>query len=570
MANILDSIKQGAANVGGRLLIGISNVNPTVGGKVAKAVDVVTQKLGNPLPQAQGYGGEGATGAAESAGGYQQMASATTPEEKARVEAAAKQRTGYNSAAISSLPGQKEVIGEYKVDPNNLDALINVNGTMKTGRTILAETGGTGVYTKSSGGDGGGGGDKMTKADVEDTISKSGMTDYLTDQDLQNLISRYGDQSRDNAAALAAEIERTATENAERDYQTIKQALGVQREEVSTVGEQQRGRVAKEKEMGLAELTDKQETETKNIEKEKASFLGEVADTAETLARNWRDMSLEVQRIARARGTQDSSFSAAQEGEVMMDFNRGLRTLAKQSTSAIADLSEAVIETNKFYTREKANLEEQARQQMEDIDTWTRQQIQSIQAQENTAIARKLDDIRSAISQGNQLKIQTEQSINEKQFAIDSWLVQTQIQYKNAVALAAQGKSQSAADTISKYRDLAKESYDLVTKGGYEPEVVKDADGNTHYVIHGKLPNGEDDYIEMTVGGFDTLTQNVYGNLGGGDKDPVTGLPVSRPYDTTLINEARTAAGLTPVGASTPQSEQSSGGLLSTLKGMFN
>jgi hypothetical protein len=337
---------------------------------------------------------------------------------------------------------------------------------------------------------------------------------------------------------------------------------------VSTVGEQQRGRVAKEKEAGLAELTDKEETETKNIEKEKESFLGEVADTTETLARNWRDMSLEVQRIARARGTQDSSFSASQEGDVMMDFNRGLRTLAKQSTSAIADFGEAVIETNKFYTREKANLEEQARQQMEDIDTWTRQQIQSIQAQENTAVAKKLNDIRSAISQGNQLKIQTEQSISDKQFALDSWMVQTQVQYKNAVALAAQGKSQNAADTIAKYRDLAKESYDLVTKGGYQPEVLKGEDGSTKYVIHGKLPNGEDDYIEMTVGGFDTLTQNVYGNLGGGDKDPVTGLPVSRPYDTTLINEARTTAGLTPVGSSTTQTS-SGGGLLDTLKNMF-
>jgi len=565
MANISDTIKQGIANTGGRILTTISNVNPTVGGKVAKVTDQVGQFLKNPLPQAQAYGEGGATAAAESAGGYAQAAKATTPEEKAKVEAAAQQRAGFASAAAQDMPGQKEVIGQYNVDPNNLDALINVNGTMKTGRTILAETGGTGTYT--SGGDNGG--DKMTGDDVRNIARDSGASDFLTDKDLQDLMTRYGDKSRGSAGDLAAEIERVATENSDREYNTVKQALGVQREEVGRVGETQRGRVAKEKEMGLSELTDKEETETKKIEKEKEGFLGEVADTTETLARNWRDMSLNVQRIARARGTQDSSFSAAQEGDVMMDFNRGLRTLSKQSVSAVADFGEAVIETNKFYTREKANLEEQARQQMEDIDTWTRQEVQKLQAQENQSLTKKLNDIRSAISQGNQLKIQTEQSINEKQFALDSWMLQTQVQYKNAVSLAAQGKSQNAADTIAKYRDLAKESYDLVTKGGYQPEVVKDANGNTQYVIHGKLPNGEDDYIQMTVGGFDTLTQNVYGNLGGGDKDPVTGLPVARPYDATKLNEARGAAGLTPVGASTPQSEES-GGLLSTLKGMFN
>lgn len=275
---------------------------------------------------------------------------------------------------------------------------------------------------------------------------------------------------------------------------------------------------------------------------------------------------MQVQRIARARGTQDSSFSASQEKDVLLDFNRGLRTLAKQSTSAIQDFSDAIVETNKFYTREKNNLEIESRQALEDVDTWVRQQVQNIQAQENMSIAKKLNSIRDAISQGKVLKIQAEQSIADKQFGLDTWIVQTNTNFKNAVALAAQGKSQSAAETLAKYRDQAKESYDLVTKGGYSPEVVKGSDGKYQYVIHGKLPNGQDDYIPMTQSGFDILTQNVYGSLTKSN-DPYA-LPGSVQVDPTSINTARNQAGLPSIGTSSTQST-SGGGLMDTIKGFF-
>lgn len=575
MADIISNIKLGIAQTGANALRAITNQNAIVGGTVAKAVDTVGRTLGNPLPDVK------ATEQAESAGGYQiaqtNPALAQSMVEKRSTElkipTSSLQTTPTQPASsTNSTPTPKEYttqqlaqLGVKEGDMwNTNEVTINgvkyrINDTGRGTRTL------TQVVDNPGGGDGGG--DKLSADEMLKMAQDKGQG-FLSQNDFDELMKKYGDTSRSNADALGAEIERKARENAEREYNDVKNALGVQREEVGRMGEQNRKRVQEEKELGTQELIDKEDTEQKNIEKQKAGFLNEVAETSDTLARNWRDMSLEVQRIMRARGTSDSSYSGDKEGSVLLEFNRGLRSLAKSSTQAVADFAEAAVETNKFYTREKNKLEIEARKSMEDIDTWMRQTIQGIQAQENKALTQKLNEINNAITQAKTLRIQTEQSIADKQFGIDSWLIQTQMNYKNAVSLAGKGKQEDAAKTIASYRDLAKEAYDLVTKGGYEFQVVKGEDGKSQAVIHGQLPNGQDDYIYLTPGGFDTLTQNVYGSLTKSN-DPY-GLGSSTTIDPTSINQARSQAGLPAVGGDKPATTQQSGGLMSTIKNFFN
>ena len=413
----------------------------------------------------------------------------------------------------------------------------------------------------------GGGGEPTPPVSRDDVLSNipEDQRSSIDQNALDEIMKKYGLESRDRAKAIADELLSSQTEMADREYQEILKTLGVQKGEVSTVAEQQKRRVGETKEAGLLELADKEETETKNIEKQKTEFLEEQGDTREVLARNWRDMSLQVQSIMRARGTTDSSFAAGKETDVLLEFNRGLRALAKEGIKGVENFGEALVETNKFYTREKNKLEVDSRQQLEDIDTWVRQRVQDIQSQEGMALVKKLNSIRAAVQQGNELKIKTEQSISDKQFALDSWLIQTQINYKNSVALAAQGKTQDAVTNIGKYRDMAKEAYDLVTKGGYEFQVVQNKDGTVTPVVHGKLPNGEDDYIQLTEGGFDTLTQNVYGSLTKSN-DPY-GLGQGTNIDPTSINAARSAAGLPAVGGD--QATQESPSLINTILGAF-
>lgn len=586
MVNLVDTIKQGANSIrnyvqnkpanslfsqaGGAIISGISAVNPALGGKVAKAADISAKALGNPAPD------YGATEKAESAGGVVLGAETAAQKEAARSKqlgiplSAQTQQTSMQgpteggpslaqsnlnkdqARAASGLPeGELWDQKEFEKDGRRYKVVDNRNGTFSFEDVTPSQNDNP----------------QVTADDVIGALP-SDQLGSINQDDFDSIMAKYAGSTRDSAKAIADEILAASTENANREYQDVLSALGVQKKEVGTLAEQQKGRVAKETEMGTAELADKKDTELGNIEGERTGFLGEVAETKDQLAKNWRDMSMQVQSIMRARGVSDSSFSADKETGVLLDFNKGLRQLATKATGALADFAEAAIETNKFYTREAEKMAYEARNKVEDIDTWVRQQVASIQSQEGKALTQKLNEIRSAVAQGNQLKIQTEQSIADKKFALDSWLVQTQVTYKNAVALAAQNKVSSAASTIATYRDQAKEAFDLVTKGGYEFQVVKDKAGKDQYVVHGKLPDGSDDYIQLTQGGFDTLSQNVYGSLTkSNDIYGQTGLGGASNVNPAAINDARQSAGLSPVGG-TP-TPTGSGGLLESIKSMF-
>lgn len=468
MANLIDSIRQGISNTGANAIRTISNFNTTAGGKVGKAVDVVGKALGNPFPEA--YASENA----ESAGGNAQYNAAKTPEEKAKVEQKAQQRAGFNSTNIQNSPGQKQTIGQFSVDPNNLDKLIDVGGgQMKTGRTILAETGGTGTYSQDDGGS------RAPSFSFNEGLDKAGgaglVGQYLDQGQADDIMRRYSEGAFGRADDLAAEIERVARENAEREYGDVMSALGVQKEEVARLGGQQKDRALIEKDLTEAELQSKLDTESKDIAKQRGGFIEESEKDRDKLGRAWKDMSLEVQRIMRGRGIADSSFATEKEVGVLKDFNAGLRELSTKKSSALNDFAEAAIETTQFYTRKKVQLAEEVRQRVEDVDNWVRGQVQTIQNQERVSLSKKLADINNAILQGRQIKTDIATKVAETELNFGMWLKQTEVNYKLAVAEAARGKTASAGQTIAQAAALSKNMFTLLENG--QAQWVQNKDG---------------------------------------------------------------------------------------------
>src|SRR5690606_19952707 len=118
--------------------------------------------------------------------------------------------------------------------------------------------------------------------------------------------------------------------------------------------------------------------EKKEIETQKTDFLEEKQTIEERLGRNFRDMSLYVQRIMRARGITDSQYAQAEEGKYLKDLNQGLRNIAASSTKALANFADAITETVKFYERQKTKLDFEVQNALEDIDNWVRGRVQSI------------------------------------------------------------------------------------------------------------------------------------------------------------------------------------------------
>lgn len=498
--NVIDAIKLRTAQAGGRLLGTVSSINPQLGGALGKAVDFVGKKLGNPLPEV--YASE----RAESAGGYDQQKkiqedpnlSATEKAKKIQeLNKSATERAGFESAPIDTSklnPG-----GSYQSNWRDLALKEGRDVNSSEFASFRAQEEAMNATKKAE--------DTFSPSDVSGAIagSEGAGLGFLNEGDFNAILEKYSGSSRSNSDALAREIEDTARRNAEEEYRTVLDALGGQKKEVEQLSKEQKERLAKEKGITVQELESKQQTELQSIEKQKTGFEQEVVDTKEELARNWKDMSLEVQRIMRSRGVSDSSFAASTESKVLLDFNKGLKKIALQSDAAVKDFADAVTENMKFYEREKVKLENNYTNALSDIDTWVRQQVTSIQNQENVALNKKLSDIRNAISQGNQLKIQTEQKIADQQASLGMWLAQYQAQLKAAVAIASAGKVEDAWNNISSVRQNADIVKKVLENGG-EILSQKDKNGNiTGGFVHGYLPNADGTYQEVSLpitGGF--------------------------------------------------------------------
>lgn len=402
-----------------------------------------------------------------------------------------------------------------------------------------------------------------TKDQIKSSLKGTTVDKYLTDTDLTSLLDQYGKEGRNDVNQLAADLEKRAREKAQRDYDAILTVLKGQKEEIGTLSDEQKANADKQLELGTADLTAKKDSSVKEIDKQKTSFQNESEDQADTLARNWRDMSLQVQRVMRGRGASDTAFGAGEETKLLLDFNKGLSKLAQTNQGAMQDFADAVIETNDFYNREQTKLDENIRVQKQDIDSWVRSQVKSIQAQETMALNDQLDAIDAAISQGDQLKVQMESKIRDQKLNYGLWLAQAQQQLKIAVATAATGKTDAAASKIKDYRDLATQTMDLITKGGYALETVTNKDGTTSFQVHGKLPNGQDDVIPVTQQGYNTLQTNAAATIA---KNLSSNNPLGAyTGDTTdIFNNVYGSLGGTTKQEDT--TDTSSGGLFSSLK----
>lgn len=360
---------------------------------------------------------------------------------------------------------------------------------------------------------------------------------------LNAMMEAWGGQTRDRARALAEEQYRIETEAAERGYGDTMGQLRVQKGEVGTLGQQQRERIAKEKEIGTAEFESRRAKQEKEIGEQSEKFGKQMKGERETLARNWRDMSMELQRIMRARGVQDSSYSADKEARAMSEFNLGLNKLAETSQEAFKDFADAVVETNAFYKAEQNKLDFNAQQAQQDVDNWVRQRVQDIQAQENVALSKKLNEINGALAKANQLKAQVEQKIADQKMNMDTWLYQTMTNYKNAVSLAAQGKVQSAQTSV-------KDAFALSTAIGQQLSnkmaTIREVPGATgQYQVYGQLPTGATD---------------EYGNL------------ITVPYSVPATAEQYakyTNPSTTDQILQTVQNQQSGGGILDAIGSLF-
>lgn len=511
-------------------------------GKAGKAIDVIGTKLNNPLPQISAFGPQGLSGALEAAG----AGAMTTQEQIKKVQQ--DPRFQPENAAKTGNPDITTIPNQPTPTPtggeSDKQAAQRIISDMNAGKIPWDDNARAQANNVLSGGSAGGG--KLDSAAVSKMVTDVGADGFINADDLQKIYDKYGGAA-DRASDIAKEIENTARANAEAEYNETRRALGIQKEEVATVAGKQKGDITKQKELTTEELKAKEESESAKIEGESAAFADTIDTQKEQLAQNWKDLSLYTQRIMRARGVSESSFASDKESALMLDFNKGLRQLAKTSTDALQSFSDAVIETNKFYTRQQAQLNFDTNKQMEDVDTWVRQKVEEIQGKENVALNSKLADIRTAISQGNQLKIQTAQQIEDRKAALDTWLVQTTTQYKIAVATAAAGKVSDAKSGI----DNAFAMTNMIAKQLDNGMATMTLDKTTNLpVIHGSIVNADGTTSEYEM----PITAGAYQNY-----------QTTQLYKAAQASNAGMTAGLTLPTATTPAKTGVVSGLLGAI-----
>ena len=490
--SVLDAIKSAVSKTGGAALRKLADINPTWGGKVGKAVDVIGKWTGNFFPET--YASE----YARSKGGYEEMRRIQenpklTPEQKESKLKALEQKSG--GSAITTDPNRIRLDPKDGYRPDWRDIALKLGKDVNSPEFAMYREYEAQLNAQKQSPP------SRTTQDVISTVKNiPGAEQHLTESNLEDILNKWKSGTIQTTEDLARQIEETATRNAEAEYNTIKEALRTQKEEIQRLASQQREQLGKQKQFTEEGLREKETSEISNIEKQKQSFLQEKEETVETLARNWRDLSLEAQRVMRARGISDSAFAASQDARLMLDFNKGLRQIATKSQAALQDFADAVIETNKFYTRERQKLQMEYDNVFTNIDNWVRQSIQEIQNQENMALNRKLAEINNAILQANQLRAQIAQKIADQELGLAVWIQQAQMQLKTAVATAAQNKVSDAWKNIDKVR----QNIDVVSKlldngGGFVQKFGPG--GKLQWFVHGPAikSDGTFDWVSVPV-----------------------------------------------------------------------
>lgn len=381
-------------------------------------------------------------------------------------------------------------------------------------------------------------------------------------------LNSYFDKIRGNTDSLARDIEETERANAESEYNAIMDSLRSKKDEVYRLADTQRKNIDEELKLGKDELADKEQTELRKIENEKQGFIQSNEEQKDSLARQWRDTSLQVQKIMRARGAADSSYTAGEEAKLLMDFNRGLNTLAQKAQSVLANFVDAAQETVKFYQRQQAKLESQARQSKQEIDNWVRSRIEEIQNQEKMALSDKLKAIRSAILQAKTLKTNVENQIANQQLSLATYINQIQQNYKNAVAAAAKGSLSEASKGIQDTSKMFKLISTIIDNGGQFVEKV-DKDGKKLYFVVGVSPD-TDEYVEIPVSPAYVNIKSI--EMGNKIKNMMPDIEAAKMKSNDFINLGSQSLGLSssPFSTTQPENKQTNrGGIFGAISKFF-
>lgn len=467
----MTDIKQAIADVGGTILSGISNVAPQTGGSIAKVIDKVGNFFGNPLPSASS--GD-ATNVAQKVGGeaegqkvYDQLVKQGLSPDKAASLATTSNKQQQSGGEwqtkqldlSKSLKDQNDSVIKENIDV--IKSLYNYDGW--NDNDIVANfkaTGGDGKSKAPAGdsGDGGGGSDPEGDA-------KAKYREITGEDPTADLLEKWKKSGQD-LTKLAEENARLDMENADREYKATMDALGLQKGYIKSSAEKQRNRWGERETELKGEADVQSEKDLAKVEKEKESYEGEYEGDKSTLAQNWKDLSRYTQSLQRASGRQDSSFGNFAETKQLMDFNKGLRVLATKHSGVLGEFATAVTDTLDYYKQQKSEITRSVSDSLAKIDDWEEAQIVSIQGQEGISLAKKLSDINNATKQANNLKMQIQQNIDNKISTLDTWLLQTKVNFQDQVALLAKSasgaaSSKDAAAALSTYLKNMKSSLDL-------------------------------------------------------------------------------------------------------------
>lgn len=334
-----------------------------------------------------------------------------------------------------------------------------------------------------------------------------------------DLLEKWKNQGSD-LERLAEENARLDMQNAENEYNAVMSALSGQKEYVKGSAETQRSRSMTRGEELKAEADIQSGRDQEKIQSEKTKYEASYEGDKSMLAQNWKDLSRYTQALSRASGRQDSSFGDYQETKQLMDFNKGLRVLATENSETLGEFGRAVSDTLDFYRREKQTINQTTNDTLAKIDDWEKAQITAIQGQEGVSLAKKLSDINNATKTANGLKMQIQSNINDKISALDTFLLQTKINFQNQVALLA--KSSSGAASVKSTMETIKQglatgvlAYRKVPIWGEGPQAGTNIVTGETGQIYGSLPgyeNGVNVPIE-TVNNFEEDRANKVDEL---------------------------------------------------------
>lgn len=501
MANIVDTVKQAIAKAAGSGIRTISNINPTVGGKIGSVVDYIGNLLGNPLPET------GATEYAQSKGGYEMMkknpveAEIKTFAKTGRFSSSnlgreftrqvSQQRSGQ-TVGVQTSP----VLQSKTFTPAELAGMSGLpESEMWEGKEVVIggqkyvvrddKKGGRYLEPISSGGGGGGGDSRPSPEQIVNEVldrAKGSGTGNLYDEDT---IRKIIDDVYNKGMSVADAMEARGKEAAEQRWRLINENLQRQKGEIKTEAERQRQLAREQETLYKGQIEKRKGEELEAITKQKEASEKEVMQMKDDLGRAFVDSSRKLQAVLRASGVSKSGFAIAQETELLRNFNRNLDAIAVRHKDLVDELDKAYRDTISVYNDKIDNLEFETRKMISDISTWERQQIVAIQNNENLNLADKLDRINDAINRADAVRMQVEQNYANQKLAWAQWAYKMQVK----MALSAQAAAQGRVDNAYKNLQLIRQNY-------------QDAINNVAFAKWQQTPTGEWSLMSPTYAGY--------------------------------------------------------------------